>query len=50
MIPHEAAIVRWARMERDGEPEGSLDDIIAQLKYRTGVPGDPRSSGCHAGS
>jgi hypothetical protein len=24
-------------MERDGEPEGSLDDIIAQLKYPSPV-------------
>ena len=33
MVRHEAAIVRWATMERDGDMEGSLDDIIAQLNY-----------------
>ena len=37
MTLHEAAIVPWARMERGGEPEGSLDDI-AQLKYSLPVP------------
>jgi hypothetical protein len=33
MVRHEAAIVRWATMESDGEADGSLDDIIAQLNY-----------------
>jgi hypothetical protein len=33
MVRHEAAIVRWATMERDGESDGSLDEIIAQLNY-----------------
>jgi hypothetical protein len=33
MVRHEAAIVKWATMERDGDIDGSLDDIIAQLNY-----------------
>ena len=33
MVRHEAAIVRWAAMERDGKTDGSLDDIISQLNY-----------------
>jgi hypothetical protein len=33
MVLHEAAIVKWATMERDGDIDGSLDDIIAQLNY-----------------
>ncbi len=33
MVRHEAAILRWATMERDGVVEGSLDDILAQLHY-----------------
>ena len=33
MVRHEAAILRWATMERDGIEEGSLDDVIAQLNY-----------------
>jgi hypothetical protein len=33
MVRHEASIVRWATMERDGIVDGSLDDIIAQLNY-----------------
>ena len=31
MIPSEVAIFRWARMEQDGQPEVSFDDVIAQL-------------------
>jgi hypothetical protein len=31
MVRHEASILRWATMERDGVADGSLDDIIAQL-------------------
>jgi hypothetical protein len=41
MVHHEAAIVRWATMERDGETEGSLDDIIVQLKYPLPTPSLP---------
>jgi hypothetical protein len=33
MVRHEAAILRWATMERDGNIDGSLDDITAQLNY-----------------
>jgi hypothetical protein len=33
MVRHEAAILRWATMERDGIVDGSLDDVIAQLNY-----------------
>jgi hypothetical protein len=33
MVRHEAAILRWATMERDGIEEGSLDEVIAQLNY-----------------
>jgi hypothetical protein len=33
MVRHEAAILRWATMERDGIIDGSLDDVIAQLNY-----------------
>jgi hypothetical protein len=33
MVRHEASILRWATMERDGVVDGSLDDIIAQLSY-----------------
>ena len=50
MIPHEAAIVRWARTERDGEPEGSLDDIIAQLKYPLPVPAEIQARRPRSGS
>jgi hypothetical protein len=33
MVRHEASILRWATMERDGNIDGSLDDVIAQLNY-----------------
>ena len=33
MVRHEASILRWATMERDGVVDGSLDEIIAQLNY-----------------
>jgi predicted methyltransferase len=33
MVRHEAAIVRWASMERDGNVDGSLAEVIAQLNY-----------------
>jgi predicted methyltransferase len=33
MIRHETAILRWFDMESRGETEGSLDDIIRELKY-----------------
>ena len=33
MVRHEAAILRWATMERDGIVEGSLNEVIAQLNY-----------------
>jgi hypothetical protein len=33
MVRHEASILRWATMERDGVVDGSLDDVIAQLNY-----------------
>ncbi len=33
MVRHEASILRWATMERDGTIDGSLDDVIAQLNY-----------------
>jgi hypothetical protein len=33
MVRHEAAILRWATMERDGIVNGSLNDVIAQLNY-----------------
>jgi len=33
MVRHEASILRWATMERDGNTDGSLDDVIAQLSY-----------------
>jgi hypothetical protein len=33
MVRHEAAILKWATMERDGNVDGSLDDIVAQLNY-----------------
>jgi hypothetical protein len=33
MIRHEQAILRWFDMESRGEQEGSLDAMIAELKY-----------------
>jgi hypothetical protein len=33
MVDHEASILRWVTMERDGITQGSLDDVIAQLQY-----------------
>lgn len=33
MIRHEQAILRWFDMESRGEPEGSLDAIVAELQY-----------------
>ena len=33
MIQHEQAILRWFDMESRGEKEGSLDTVIAELKY-----------------
>jgi hypothetical protein len=33
MVRHEASILRWATMEREGDIDGSLDDVIAQLNY-----------------
>jgi hypothetical protein len=33
MVRHEAAILRWATMERDGIVDGSLDAVITQLHY-----------------
>jgi hypothetical protein len=33
MIQHEQAILRWFDMESRGEREGSLDAVIAELKY-----------------
>ena len=33
MIQHEQAILRWFDMESQGEQEGSLDAVIAELKY-----------------
>jgi len=33
MVRHEASILRWATMERDGDTDGSLDDVTAQLSY-----------------
>ena len=33
MVRHEASILRWATMERDGDTEGSLDEVTAQLSY-----------------
>ena len=37
MIRHENAILKWFDMESRGESEGSLDDIIRELKYP--IPG-----------
>lgn len=33
MIRHESAILKWFEMESRGEKEGSLNDIIDELKY-----------------
>lgn len=33
MIRHESAILRWFDMESRGETEGSLDEIIDELRY-----------------
>ena len=33
MVRHEGSILRWATMERDGNTDGSLDEVIAQLSY-----------------
>ena len=33
MVRHEAAILRWATMERDGLVDGSRHDVIVQLNY-----------------
>jgi len=33
MVDHEASILRWVTLERDGITKGSLDDVIAQLQY-----------------
>jgi hypothetical protein len=33
MVRHETSILRWAAMESEGDADGSLDDVIAQLRY-----------------
>ena len=33
MIRHESAILRWFKMESQGDTEGSLDDILSELQY-----------------
>jgi hypothetical protein len=33
MVRHEASILRWATMERDGNTDGSLDEVTVQLNY-----------------
>lgn len=38
MIAHEAAILRWVTMESAGETEGSLDEVVAQLRFPVPVP------------
>lgn len=38
MVRHEAAILKWATMERGGIVEGSLDEVITQLNYPLPVP------------
>jgi hypothetical protein len=33
MVRHESSILRWATMERDGNTNGSLDAVTAQVNY-----------------
>ena len=33
MIRHESAILRWFKMESQGDTEGSLDDILSELQH-----------------
>lgn len=33
MVRHESAILKWLTEEMEGHPEGSLDDMIGELKY-----------------
>jgi hypothetical protein len=38
MVHHEASILQWATMERDGGTGGSSDDVIAQSQHPLPVP------------
>jgi hypothetical protein len=38
MVRHETSILRWVSMESENVPEGSLDDVIAQLQYPLPIP------------
>lgn len=38
MVRHEAAILRWLEMEAEGETEGSLDAVIAELQFPLPAP------------
>ena len=33
MVRHESAILKWLAMESEGESEGSLDEMISELRY-----------------
>lgn len=33
MVRHESAILKWLAMESEGESEGSLDEMIRELRY-----------------
>jgi hypothetical protein len=37
MVDHEASILKWVTMESDGITNGSLEDVIAQLRYPLAV-------------
>ena len=41
MVRHESAILRWLEMESEGNTEGSLDAMIAELQYPLPAPEGP---------
>ena len=41
MIRHESSILRWLEMESEGDSDGSLDAMIAELQYPLPAPQGP---------
>ena len=41
MVRHESSILRWLKMENEGNTEGSLDAMIAELQYPLPAPEGP---------
>ncbi len=41
MVRHESAILRWLEMESEGNTDGSLDAMIAELQYPLPAPEGP---------